>query len=107
VRRAAKLKTLFIMVSAAASGAMLRRILARFAGPRGVVLDLPHVVGAIPPAELIGGRISVVEGSFFEAVPAGADIVTCWSEYCTTGPTMTAGESFAPAARRWVGMRYF
>ena len=56
------------------NGAMLRHILARFQGPRGLVFDLEDVVRAIPPDELIEGRIAVRAGSFFEGVPAGADI---------------------------------
>ena len=56
------------------NGAMLRHILARCPVPRGLVFDLPDVVGAISPAELMDGRITVVSGSFFDGVPAGADI---------------------------------
>lgn len=56
------------------NGAALRRILSRFEQARGIVFDLPDVVGAIPPDQLAGGRLSVQPGSFFDAVPAGADI---------------------------------
>ena len=56
------------------NGAMLRHILARFPQPGGLVFDLPDVIGAIPSSELMGGRISVTGGSFFDSVPAGADI---------------------------------
>jgi len=56
------------------NGATLRHILARFPSPRGLVFDLPDVVGAIPPADLMDGRMSVAAGSFFEGVPVGADL---------------------------------
>ncbi len=55
------------------NGAMLRHVLARFPGPKGLVFDLKDVVGAIPPEGLMEGRIAVAPGSFFEGVPAGAD----------------------------------
>jgi hypothetical protein len=56
------------------NGAMLRHILARFQGPRGLVFDLEDVVRAIPPDGLLEGRIAVRAGSFFDGVPAGADV---------------------------------
>ena len=55
------------------NGATLRHILARFPGPNGIVLDRPDVVAAIPREQLLDGRISPLGGSFFDAVPAGAD----------------------------------
>ena len=45
------------------NGAMLRQILARFSGPRGLVFDLEDVVRAIPPDGLMEGRIAVRAGS--------------------------------------------
>lgn len=73
------------------NGAMLRQILARFPDARGVLLDRSDVIRAIPPDGLMGGRIAVVEGSFFEGVPEGADVYTLvrvlhdWSdEDCVT-----------------------
>jgi hypothetical protein len=56
------------------NGAMLRQILARFPGPRGLVFDLEDVVRAIPPDGLMAGRIAARAGSFFDEVPAGADV---------------------------------
>jgi hypothetical protein len=56
------------------NGAALRHILARCPTPRGLAFDREDVVRAIPPGELMGGRIAVAGGSFFEGVPAGADI---------------------------------
>jgi hypothetical protein len=37
------------------NGAALRHILGRFPGPRGLVFDRDHVVGAIKPEDLMGG----------------------------------------------------
>jgi hypothetical protein len=56
------------------NGAALRHILARFPMPRGLVFDQEDVVRSIQPGELMGGRIEVAGGSFFEGVPAGADL---------------------------------
>ncbi len=56
------------------NGAALRHILGGFPGPRGIVLDLPDVVEAIPPEQRMDGRISVVPGSFLDSVPEGADV---------------------------------
>ena len=55
-------------------GTALRHILGRFAKPRGLVFDLEDVVKAIPSDGLLNGRITVQGGSFFDGVPAGADI---------------------------------
>ena len=50
-------------------GAFLNAILDAYPGMRGVLFDQPHVVdGAV-----VGERCEVVAGSFFEAVPEGAD----------------------------------
>ncbi|MGG5817484.1 methyltransferase [Falsiroseomonas sp. HW251] len=56
------------------NGAALRHILARFEGPRGILLDLPDVLAAIPADQLLDGRIEPRPGSFLDAVPAGADL---------------------------------
>lgn len=56
------------------NGEALRRILARFPQPRGLVFDRDDVVAAIAPEARLGGRISVTGGSFFDSVPKGADI---------------------------------
>ena len=56
------------------NGETLRRILARFPAPRGLVFDLKDVVEAITPSECLDGRIAVQAGSFFDGVPAAADI---------------------------------
>jgi hypothetical protein len=54
------------------NGALLRKLLARNPGPRGLVFDREHVVAAIAPTDLLGGRIEAVPGSFFDHVPIGA-----------------------------------
>ena len=56
------------------NGEAMRCILARFAGPRALVFDRDDVVAAIPEAALMGGRITIESGSFFDHVPQGADI---------------------------------
>jgi len=58
------------------SGASLAALLRRWPTLRGVLVDLPHVAGparARLPAEL-AGRVEVVEGDYFESLPAGADL---------------------------------
>jgi hypothetical protein len=56
------------------NGELLRRILARFPGPRGIVLDREDVVGRIRPGALMDGRLTPVPGSFFDHIPAGGDV---------------------------------
>jgi hypothetical protein len=56
------------------NGEALRRILARYPQLRGIVFDQAHVVTAIAPEALAGGRITTQAGSFFESVPKGADL---------------------------------
>ena len=55
-------------------GATLRHILARWPTPSGLIFDREDVVRSIPRDKLLGGRIALASGSFFENVPAGADI---------------------------------
>jgi hypothetical protein len=60
-----------------ATGNMLAAILTRHAGPRGVLFDMPHVVGDAPPLLRKHGveqRVTIESGSFFETVPAGGDV---------------------------------
>lgn len=56
------------------TGATMREILNRYPSVSGVVLDREDVVRAVPPDALMGGRIRLAGGSFFDAVPTGADI---------------------------------
>ena len=72
-----------------ATGNMLAAILARHAGPRGVLFDMPHVVRDAPAllkARGVEQRVTIESGSFFESVPAGGDayilshVIHDWSE---------------------------
>lgn len=56
------------------NGEALRLILSRYPNLHGLVFDREDVITAITTAERLDGRISVEAGSFFERVPAGADI---------------------------------
>ena len=56
------------------NGAALRKILARHPTPCGIVFDRADVVAAWPPSAHWEGRIAVQGGSFFDQVPAGADL---------------------------------
>ncbi|MDQ3657135.1 MAG: methyltransferase [Chloroflexota bacterium] len=61
---------------AGGTGTFLAAILARHATMQGVLFDLPHVVAGAEPILTAAGvtdRCAIVEGSFFEAVPAGGD----------------------------------
>ena len=72
-----------------ATGNLLAAILTRHAGPRGVLFDMPHVVGDAPAllkARGVENRVTIEAGSFFETVPAGGDcyllshIIHDWNE---------------------------
>jgi hypothetical protein len=72
-----------------ATGNLLGTILARHAGPRGVLFDLPHVVAGAPALlKTLGveSRVGIESGSFFERVPEGGDVyllshvIHDWSE---------------------------
>lgn len=71
------------------TGNMLATILRQYAGPRGILFDMPHVVRDAPALIQQRGltdRIRIESGSFFETVPAGADayilshIIHDWTE---------------------------
>lgn len=72
-----------------ATGNMLAALLSRHRNLRGVLFDLPHVVGDAPAllkARGVEDRVTIETGSFFERVPAGGDayllshIIHDWSE---------------------------
>ena len=72
-----------------AAGNMLAGILARHAGPRGILFDRPHVVSDAPAlldAKGVSDRVTIEAGDFFKSVPVGADayvlshIIHDWSE---------------------------
>jgi hypothetical protein len=77
-----------------ATGNMLAHILARHAGPKGILFDRPHVVTDAPAflrARGVEGRVTIQHGNFFESVPAGGDayilshIIHDWNEdQCAT-----------------------
>jgi hypothetical protein len=55
---------------------MLAEILSAYTGPRGILFDQPDVVAGAATVLVDAGvldRVEIVSGSFFEAVPAGAD----------------------------------
>jgi len=58
------------------NGSQICAVLSRYPNMRGILFDLGHVVARAKErldAEGLGDRCSVVEGSFFESVPTGAD----------------------------------
>jgi len=59
-----------------ATGNMLATVLARHAGPHGILFDRPHVVKDAPAlleAKGVSDRVTIGPGDFFHNVPAGAD----------------------------------
>jgi hypothetical protein len=61
------------------TGALIGAILAATPESRGILFDQPHVVAGAPEvlsAIGVADRCEIVAGSFFEAVPAGADAYT-------------------------------
>lgn len=56
------------------NGAALRHILARFPTPRGLIFDREDVIAVVTPDDLMQGRITTQGGSFFDHLPAGADM---------------------------------
>ena len=72
-----------------ATGNMLAAILARHAGPRGVLFDLPHVVSGAPSLlreRGVENRVTIEAGDFFKGVPAGggayllSHVIHDWNE---------------------------
>jgi hypothetical protein len=76
------------------TGNLLTTILAKHAGPKGILFDLPHVVHDAPALIEQRGltdRVRIEGGSFFERVPEGADayvlshVIHDWNhEQCLT-----------------------
>jgi hypothetical protein len=76
------------------TGSLLAAILKRHTGPRGVLYDLPHVVGeaaALIQTQGLADRATVEAGNFFEGVPAGGEeyllshVIHDWNEdQCVT-----------------------
>jgi hypothetical protein len=72
-----------------ATGNLLATILGSYPEPRGILFDLPHVVGDAPAliqARGLADRIRIEAGNFFENIPSGGDaylfshIIHDWSE---------------------------
>jgi hypothetical protein len=60
------------------NGSMLIEVLKANPGLKGILFDLPHVVGRAKSgieASGVGDRCRILEGSFFESIPEGADAV--------------------------------
>ena len=56
------------------NGAALRQILSRFPAPRGLLFDRADVIARLTSEDVMHGRIQAQGGSFFDSVPAGADL---------------------------------
>jgi hypothetical protein len=83
------------------NGALLVELLRRRPGLRGVVLDLPETVR---DEEALAPDIEFVEGSFFEAVPAGdayvlSGIIHDWDDEAATAILRTIRAAAHPQAR--------
>jgi hypothetical protein len=72
-----------------ATGNMLAHILARYAHPKGILFDRPHVVTDAPTflrAKGVESRVHIERGNFFETVPGGGNayilshIIHDWNE---------------------------
>jgi len=72
-----------------ATGNLLAAILNKYAKPRGILYDLPHVVRDAPVllrARGVADRVTIQSGSFFDGVPSNGDayllshIIHDWSE---------------------------
>jgi O-methyltransferase domain len=58
------------------NGSLISAVLARYPNLHGILFDLGHVVGRAKEnlkSAGLAGRCRVIEGSFFESIPAGAD----------------------------------
>jgi len=89
-------------------GMLLSLILGAFPGVRGTLFDRPDVVAGAPPGiEKAGlsGRIEIVAGDFFKAVPKGADayilkaIIHDWSDELSGKILSVCREAMAPGGK--------
>ncbi|QLQ35876.1 methyltransferase [Micromonospora robiginosa] len=89
-------------------GAFLAGLLTRYRHLRGVLLDLPHVVAAAPALldrAAVTDRCRVVPGSFFDPLPAGADlyvlktILPGWDDAQATAILRRVAEAMRPESR--------
>jgi hypothetical protein len=90
------------------NGRLLGEILVKYPGTRGILFDQPHVVERAQP--LLNGlavrdRCSIIGGSFFEAVPSGADayvlshVLHDWNDDDCLRILSTVRAAMAPSAR--------
>jgi hypothetical protein len=59
------------------NGYLLEAVLTHYAGVKGILFDQPHVAASARrrlSGSVVDGRCAFVEGSFFDDVPAGADL---------------------------------
>jgi hypothetical protein len=93
---------------AGGTGALLSAILVAHPHMRGVLFDLSAGLVEAPAAMQTAGvadRVTIVEGSFFDSVPPGADlyllksIVHDWGDDPAVAILTTCAEAMGPAAR--------
>jgi len=76
------------------NGSLLSAVLGRYPNMKGILFDLGHVIGRAKEklnAAGLAERCCVIEGSFFESIPAATSF--------TIGPTNSASRSSATAAK--------
>ena len=90
------------------NGLLLERLLEREPDLRGIVFDLPHVAAeadAVMRTAGLAGRVQVVGGNFFEAVPAGHDVYILasvlhdWDDDAAVSILRRLREAMQPSAR--------
>ena len=93
---------------AGGSGALLSAILRAHPDMRGILFDLPAGLVDAPEAMKhagVGDRVAIVEGSFFDAVPPGADlyllksIVHDWDDEPAVAILNACADAMGPGAR--------
>jgi hypothetical protein len=83
------------------NGSLLSAMLPRYPNMKGILFDLGHVVGRAKEKLQAAGlaeRCSVIAGSFFESIPAGADSYL-FRHIIHVGPTNSASRFSATAAK--------
>ena len=93
------------------NGGLLASVLRSYPGARGILLDLPEAVrqarGTLSAAGL-ADRVDFVEGSFFDAVPAGADayvlarVLHNWDDANAVALLCRVRAAMAPGSRLFV-----
>jgi SAM-dependent methyltransferase len=90
------------------SGTFLAGLLAHHRQLRGILFDLPDAVAGAPPVlegAGVAGRCRVIAGSFFDAVPAGADtyllrtVLRDWEDSRASALLGRVREAVAPGGR--------